>query len=180
MKYRLFFKLMIAFVAMQYGCNRSTEYNGDAGYGTAWAPGSFSSNGERIYYTGTSERGTNISYSGGPDMGMMMMGGRLACVSCHGTDARGGRHLMHMAYMNSPDIRWTSLAGHHHEEESEKMEGAGHEAEHHHEDYGFEDFKNSVEKGKHPDGETLSGDMPRWHMSDADLKDLMKYLKSLE
>lgn len=177
MKYRPIFILMLVITAAQFGCNRQAEFDGVNGYGTAWAPGSFNSNGERIYYTATSERGTNISYNGGPEMGMMMMGGQLACVSCHGTDARGGRHMMHMAYMNSPDIRWSSLAGHHHEEEAEET---GHEAEQHHEEYGFEDFKNAVENGRHPDGESLSRDMPRWRMSDADLKDLMNYLKSFE
>lgn len=53
MKYRQFFTLMLAIVAMQYSCNRRAEYGGGAGYGTARAPGSFSSNGERIYYTAT-------------------------------------------------------------------------------------------------------------------------------
>ncbi|MDH3876031.1 MAG: hypothetical protein OET07_17960, partial [Desulfobacteraceae bacterium] len=55
--------------------------------GTAWGTGAFRSNGERIYFTATSERGTEITYTGGPTSGgWMMMGGRLACVSCHGPD----------------------------------------------------------------------------------------------
>ncbi len=178
MEYRLIFTIMLAISALQFGCNRRADYDGTAGYGTAWAPGSFSSNGERIYYTATSESGSGISYTGGPEMGMMMMGGQLACVSCHGTDASGGRHMMHMFYMDSPDIRWSALANHHHEEE--EGEEAGHEAEHNHEEYTLEDFKNAVENGKHPDGETLDRDMPRWRMSDADLIDLMNYLKSFD
>jgi hypothetical protein len=49
--------------------------------GTAWGKGAFRSNGERIYFTATSERGTEITYTGGPaSSGWMMMGGRLACV----------------------------------------------------------------------------------------------------
>ena len=40
---------------------------GAKGPGTAWGDGSFSSNGERIYFTATSERGTDIDSSGGPD-----------------------------------------------------------------------------------------------------------------
>jgi cytochrome c1 len=50
----------------------------------------------------------------------------------------------------------------------------------HNEVYTFEAFKGSVENGKHPDGDVVSKDMPRWKMSDADLKDLMNYLKSMQ
>jgi hypothetical protein len=38
--------------------------------GVAWAPGSFDSNGERIYFTATNDRGQRIPYRGGPDVGM--------------------------------------------------------------------------------------------------------------
>jgi hypothetical protein len=162
--------LLIAFTVV--GCTfRTGEKKAD---GTAWAAGSFSSNGQRIYFTGTSAQGTPITYRGGPEMGMMM-GGRLACVSCHGTDARGGEHTMHMEVMDAPDIRWFVLAGHHHHEEEGNVES---EQEHHHDEYSFEDIKNAVEYGKHPDGEKLRSAMPRWKMGDADLRDLMVYLKS--
>jgi hypothetical protein len=44
--------------------------------GTAWGTGAFRSNGERIYFTATSERSTSITYTGGPSSsGWMMMGG---------------------------------------------------------------------------------------------------------
>ena len=47
--------------------------------GTAWGTGAFRSNGERIYFTATSERGTEISYTNGPGSNdWMMMGGRMA------------------------------------------------------------------------------------------------------
>ncbi len=155
------------------GCNSQTDRKNNNG--TAWGVGSFDSNGKRIYFTATSERGTPISYSGGPSMGMMMMGGRLACVSCHGIDARGGRHIMHMQIMNAPNIRWTALSGGHHDEQ----EMSGEQHEHEHEAYNFEAFRNAVEGGRHPDGDELNEDMPRWKMSDEDLRDLMDYLKSL-
>ena len=32
--------------------------------GTAWGTGAFHSNGERVYFTATIERGTEISYTG--------------------------------------------------------------------------------------------------------------------
>lgn len=86
MKVKVIFWLGI--VLLTISCNSQT--NGDKGNGTAWGVGSFNSNGKRIYFTATSERGSAITYTGGPSTGMMMMGGNLACVSCHGTDARGG------------------------------------------------------------------------------------------
>lgn len=155
--------------------------------GTTWGVGAFDSNGERIYFTSTSERGTPITYSGGPSMGMMMMRGKMACASCHGTDARGGKHMMHMEIMDAPDIRWNALSGHHHHHHDEDDEHHGEEAEVHHggaaddhdATYGFAQFRDAVENGRHPDGDKLSEDMPRWSMSDADLHDLMDYLKSL-
>ena len=78
---------------------------------TAWGTGAFRSNGERIYFTATSERGTEIMYTGGPtSSGWMMIGGRLACVLCHGPDGRGGKHSMGMMQvMDSKDIRWSVL-----------------------------------------------------------------------
>lgn len=73
--------------------------------------GTFRSNGERIYFTSTSERGTAITYTGGPAAGgWMTMGGQLACVSCHGPDGRGGKHSMGMTQvMDAKDIRWKVL-----------------------------------------------------------------------
>ena len=60
--------------------------------GTAWGTGAFSSNGERIYFTSTSDRGSPITYTGGPTSGMgMMMDGQLACSSCHGPSGKGGK-----------------------------------------------------------------------------------------
>lgn len=170
-KLGVIFTFFIALLA--YGCNAQT--GNENGNGTAWGPGAFKSNGQRIYFTGTSERGTPITYTGGPMMGMMMMGGRLACASCHGTDARGGRHMMGMEVMNAPNIRWSALINMQ-EEEDKHAESGGQK----HHEYDFAAFKGSVENGRHPDGDKVNEDMPRWKMSDADLKDLMDYLKSLK
>ena len=151
-------------------------FKGSDRIGTAWAPGAFSSNGERIYFSSSIERGERITYTGGPNTGMMMTGGALACASCHGTNARGGKHVMHMEVMDSPDIRWTKLE---HEEEEEH---AGDKNEKHSEEhlgYGMEDFRLAVIEGKHPDGKSLKQDMPRWNIGEEDLVDLANYLKSL-
>lgn len=136
-----------------------------SGYGTAWGGGAFQSNGERIYFTATSDRGDPITYTGGPNLGGMMMSGRLTCASCHGPSGRGGRHIMHMQVMDAPDIRGVALA------EEEHEEGHG--------EYDLETFRQAVVEGKHPDGEPLDANMPRWSMSDEDLRDLFDYLMSL-
>lgn len=148
--------------------------------GTAWGSGAFRDNGERIYFTATSERGTDITYRGGPDVGMMMMGGQLSCASCHGPDARGGQHVMHMQLMDAPNIRWAALAEHGHEEgEGDANDhAAGEEHEAGEGGYTLEMFRKAVIEGQHPDGEPLDEEMPRWQMSDQDLRDLAAYLQS--
>jgi hypothetical protein len=129
--------------------------------GTAWGTGAFRSNGERIYFTATSERGMAITYTGGPaSNGWMMMGGggRLACASCHGPDGRGGLHSMGMMQvMDSKDIRWSALEG----------------------EFDPEKFRLAVTKGQDPDGTQLKTDMPRWNIGNDDLADLIAYLKTL-
>jgi hypothetical protein len=128
--------------------------------GTTWGTGAFGSNGERIYFTSTSERGSKITYDDGPDSnGWMMMGnGQLACASCHGPDGSGGEHGMgQMQVMSAPDIRWSAIG----------------------EEFDAELFGLAVTKGEDPDGSQLSTDMPRWQMGDDDLADLLDYIKKL-
>jgi cytochrome c553 len=128
--------------------------------GTGWGTGAFRSNGERIYFTATSERGASITYSGGPaSTGWRMMpGGGLACASCHGTDGRGGIHSMGMMQtMDAKDIRWSVLQ----------------------DEFDAEQFRLAVTKGQDPDGTQLKTDMPRWNIGDDDLADLIAYLKTL-
>jgi hypothetical protein len=45
--------------------------------------------------------------------------------------------------------------------------------------YDRDDFRTTVEQGRHPGGEEVDADMPRWQMSDADLSDLFAFLKAL-
>ena len=130
------------------------------GSGTAWGTGAFRSNGERIYFSATSERGTAITYTGGPASNGWMMGGggSLACASCHGTDGRGGVHNMGMMQvMDAKDIRWSALEG----------------------EFDPEKFRLAVVEGQDPDGTQLSTDMPRWKIGNDDLADLIAYLKTL-
>lgn len=129
-------------------------------------------NGERIYFTATNQDGERITYRGGPNFGGMMMGTYLTCAACHGPEGRGGTHLMHMQVMDAPDIRYAALNGEGDEHGDEEPHGESGE-------YSLDDFHRAVVDGEHPDGDSLSRDMPRWQMSDADLADLFAFLKSL-
>lgn len=130
-------------------------------------------NGESIYFTARNLDGERISYRGGPNLGGMMMGSYLTCAACHGPEARGGTHIMHMQIMNAPDIRYSAL--------SDELEEHGNEETQsdEHNEYDLEDFYRAVIKGEHPDGERLSRDMPRWQMSEEDLGDLFEFLKAI-
>ncbi len=160
-----YFGIFIAFLLLA-ACVPRLAPTGQGG--TAWGQGAFDSNGERIYFTATSERGGRITYTGGPGVGGMMMGGTLTCASCHGPTGQGGRHVMHAQVMDAPDIRWSALT-------AQAGEGHGGEAA----EYDLETFRVAVVEGKHPDGDPLNADMPRWTMSEEDLNDLLDYLKSL-
>lgn len=87
-----------------------------------------------------------------------MMGGQLACVSCHGPSGRGGKHNMGMMQeMDAKDIRWSVLEG----------------------EFDAEKFRLAVVNGEDPDGSQLNSDMPRWNISHNDSADLIVFLKTL-
>lgn len=90
----------------------------------------------------------------------------LTCASCHGPEGRGGTHLMHMRVMTAPDIRYAAL--------STMPEMKGRQRA-----YDLDDFRTTVEQRRHPDGEEVEAEMPRWQMSEADLSDLFAFLKAL-
>lgn len=138
---------------------------------TAWptAGPRYRSNGEQIYFTATSRRGTSIS----SDMGMgMMQGGMMTCASCHGPDGHGGQVRMMMRVIEVPDIRYEALTAEEHGEEGE--------TEMAHELYTDETIKQAITQGVEPNGEPLDWPMPRWSMSDEDLDDLVEFLKTLD
>ncbi|MBE0524120.1 MAG: cytochrome c [Methanosarcinales archaeon] len=123
---------------------------------------SFQSNGERIYYTGFNDQGQRIPTTQGP-VWQYMHGG--SCVDCHGVNGRGGVPVM-MSYKIPSDISYEALTSEHGEEEE-------------HPPYTDETIKISIRDGINPGGELLDPTMPRWQMSDSDLNDLLKYLKTL-
>ncbi|MGD1995967.1 MAG: c-type cytochrome [Anaerolineae bacterium] len=157
--------IMVACVALVFGLISPAT-------GARWRfePGgpfrAFRSNGEQIYFTATSQRGTPIT----SNLGMGMMGGR-TCASCHGSDGRGGRVMSTFA---APDIRYETLT-------SEEMEHEEHEGEEEeHPPYTDETIKRAISRGLNPAGAPLDWPMPRWTMSHEDLDDLVEFLKALD
>ncbi len=128
----------------------------------------YASNGERIFFTGINDAGQRIRFSGGPAWLWMRGGG---CATCHGADGRGGFPVM-MGTQIPPNITYRALT-----EGEDKQEGeeAGKEPEL----YTDELIKRAITKGLEASGEPLDLTMPRWQMSEADLNDLIDYLKTL-
>lgn len=114
----------------------------------------FSSNGERIYYTGINSGGEVIRNSHG------MKG--VGCAMCHGADARGMRMMM-----AEPSLRWEILVD---------PKGHIHPDGRRHPPFTEASFKVCVLTGVDPAGNPLSTMMPRWQISNEDLDDLIGYL----
>jgi len=134
-----------------------------------------SSNGASIYHTGRTIDGSRVRYTGGPIEGMMM-GQRLSCAGCHGDDGSGGIHVMHMNVMDAPDIRLSALGDESHNHD----DGEANHDDPHKENYDLHTFERAVVYGEHPDGESLSDEMPRWQLDDQNLVDLFSFISSLE
>ncbi len=124
---------------------------------------SFASNGERIYYTGTSAKTGPIPVTGGP---MWVSMGGAGCVACHGIQGRGGVPVM-MGTAIPADIRYEAL-----------IKG---EYEHGEKETPYTDalVKRAITEGLDPEGKPLDWTMPRWQMGDTDFADLLAYLKTL-
>ncbi|MDI6716236.1 MAG: cytochrome c [Actinomycetota bacterium] len=145
-----------AFVPAQPGVTRVPV----RGPGTPRPSGSFTSNGEQIFFTGTSSRDT-ITTTGGPVWFQMHGGG---CATCHGPDGRGGQVVM-MGSFRAPDITYKTLTSQEH--------GNGRP-------YTDDLIKRAITRGIDSNGEHLSRNMPRWQMSNSDLNDVITYLKTLD
>jgi cytochrome c oxidase subunit 2 len=134
----------------------------------------YASNGERIYFTGSSATGLTITAQ---MPGMHRMGsGMMACASCHGEDGRGGTVRMMMSTFEAPDIRYERLTSLEHGDAEAADEGEAHEE---HPPYTDETIKRAITQGLDPAGEPLEWMMPRWDMTDQQLDDLLAYLKTL-
>ena len=115
----------------------------------------FSSNGERIFYTGTNSNGEIIKNSHGME--------GVGCAMCHSADGRGMRMMMDI-----PSLKWSYLAD---------PNGHSHSSGRKHPPYTEPSFNVCVLAGIDPAGNELSTMMPRWEMESEDLDDLIKYLK---
>jgi len=124
----------------------------------------YAGNGETIYFTGFNNRGERIPFTGGPHWLYRHGGG---CAACHGPDGRGEAPVM-MGTEIPSDIRY-----HHLIEEEEHGEGEEHPP------YTDETIKQAIIEGLDPAGEPLDLTMPRWQISERDLDDLLKFLKTL-
>ncbi|MCG8381773.1 MAG: c-type cytochrome [Gammaproteobacteria bacterium] len=128
---------------------------------TSYFKESYSSNGERIYLTGQSNRGTQIRAIGGHHHTQMHGGG---CATCHGGNREGGASMWPWFWKMAPALTSTALLGDH--------EGDGHS----HLSYTRESLKRVITEGFNPEGKSLDELMPRWKLSDDDLDDLVTYL----
>ena len=137
------------------------DHNGHASMmGQSSRPVEFESNGERIYFTGTSNSGKPITYTGG-NMHLDMMGG--GCAACHGADRSGGR-MMPELWLVAPSLTRSALF------ESHDGHRGGHPV------YDMVTLRRTLSTGFAPNGSELSTVMPRWSMNETDWQDLMAYL----
>jgi len=115
--------------------------------------GLFGSNGQRIYVLTESDSGQLITYewSGKPVY--------LSCALCHGGDGRGTAFELDGERIEGPDITFASL-----------RTAAP--------PYTLEGLKRAISAGVDPAGNPLSGQMPRWRMSAADLDDLICFIRN--
>lgn len=112
--------------------------------------------GRSIYLTGVGSEGTVIPRSATTMRGMMA---RQGCATCHGDDGRGGTITVPGSdSIEAPDIRYSALR-----------------------DEGFTDdsIARAIREGVDERGDDLDLMMPRWDMSDTDMKYLIEYLKEL-
>jgi len=123
-------------------------------------PRSFSSNGERIYYTGKSQTGSVITYQSGTMHAQMH---RTSCASCHGND-REGKRLYPRFWIVAPPLARQALF-------QEHDDGHGD-----HQGYDKESLMRAISQGIDPSGGKLNSAMPRWQMSEDDMDDLVNFL----
>jgi mono/diheme cytochrome c family protein len=137
--------------------------------GPVYGKRTFASNGERIYYTGTSAKTGPIPRTGGP---MWVYHAGVGCVACHGVQGRGGVPVM-MGTAIPEDIRYPTLTAAEPAKAGEKKEAMDHPP--------FTDatIKQAVTQGVDPANKPLDWTMPRWQLTDEDWADLLAYLKTL-
>lgn len=127
----------------------------------------FASEGQRIYYTGTTLEGPIPRTVAGDGMAGSGMMGDVACVDCHGEDGRGGRVDMMFRTVDMPDIRYSTLSATR-SEDGTTVPG-----------WTDDDIARAIRDGVEPDGQPLKAPMPRWDMTDEEITDVISWLKEL-
>lgn len=130
-------------------------------------PTEFVSNGERIYFTGSSASGNTISARGGSghmNMHMRVHGG--GCVTCHGVEREGSR-LWPQFWVKAPALTAEALFAEDHADDGHDDHGS----------YDAESLRRAITDGVNPAGKQLDSAMPRWSISQSDLDDLIAYLQ---
>ena len=130
-------------------------------------PAKFQSNGEQIYFTGTSASNLPIRFQS-DSVHMEMIGG--GCVTCHGAYREGGR-LMPRFWITVPRLTPAALF----EEHKEEVESDGHGD---HDAYTDDALRRAITAGIDPSGKLFDPAMPKWSMSDQDLDDLIAFLRT--
>jgi cytochrome c oxidase subunit 2 len=159
--------VLLISILLLVSCNGSYDHGPEnGGIGST----AFVSNGERIYFSGTSASGLPIGASGGggsmSGMHRQMHGG--GCASCHGAD-REGQRLWPQFWIKAPALSVDALFG----DDAHDEGGDGHGD---HASYDAESLRRAITRGLDPAGESLDHAMPRWSMSPSDLDDLISFL----
>ena len=115
--------------------------------------------GERIFTTGIGADGKHVAFDKGSTMFKSKPGG---CAPCHGEDGKGKKLPDGKQF---PAIRFTDLC------EAKDGKPAMYKAD---------GLANPIIKGLDEKGEALGDNMPRWKLTDAELKALVGYLQELD
>ncbi len=89
-----------------------------------------------------------------------------SCASCHGAERQGGIRMMPFFWVKSPALTRQALFA-----KADLDDGHGD-----HESYNATSLAKVIRQGTDPSGEALDSSMPRWRLSDTDMKDLTDYL----
>lgn len=147
-------------------CNGGPIHNASTGNSQSVE---FTSNGEGIYFTGTSASGSPINARGGDgamSMHRQMHGG--GCASCHGADRKGQR-LWPRFWIKAPALTVDALFGDDDHENDSNDHGD-------HSKYNADLLRLAITNGQDPAGNDLDQAMPRWSMSPSDMDDLINFL----
>lgn len=121
--------------------------------------------GKQIYLRGSSESGREITATIGDDSGGMAAAA-VPCASCHGLGGEGKTE----SGITSSDITWDALT---------KPYGTVHVTGRRHPAYSEKTVERAIMAGIDPAGNQLLVAMPRFHMHQKDIADLIAYLKRI-